>query len=221
MAKYSNAFNLALGALWTAGHRPTLKEKSALLSLTGYGDRYRPYDDTQNRALEALTKLGYRLTDVPSEYDLVEKVADIVPQDGPPTAGHSVLLSDTPAAKRLSILNPNILFTLQGEIGQQKTGFALARTNQGWTCSFSSWREDTDRRFVSLSCGGPSTIGSYATERFVKTDRNVRHQVWDFAFTPEAHTACYFETTSPIWLWDGAESDNLSSRASDWTSLAA
>jgi len=59
--------------------------------------------------------------------------------------------------------------------------------------------------------------------RFI--DLTIRHLAWDFAFTPEADTAVYFQIASPLWLWDGAESDRLrhpeSEESSQWVPLAA
>jgi hypothetical protein len=206
MSKHGPVFEAALGAVWTAGYRPESSEKHALLRACGWFDVRKAYehgpgfdglrDYIRSEALRALTDCGYALAAEPQGFDLVQPVnrapAHAVPQPG------DIVRAAVPWMGCSE-------FGLQGVVGEDRRGFTIATRNGGWSTSTKPDRAPC----YSMGCGGPASIGYLDTEKLRATDQIDRLKVWDFAFTPEAHTGVYFFVPVRVWEWSSDDGDFL------------
>lgn len=204
-----SVFKLALGAVWTAGYRPTMDEKYALRRACGYFDHRKMNahlgeftaagkgsgfdgmrDYFQVEAIRALSESGYPLAETPARLDLVQPLP-LPARSDVPQAGDIVR-----SAKPWSGCSE---FGLQGALGVELPGFTIANRRGGWYVG-----TDPDRpNYASMGNGGPSSCGRLDARVLIATAEIDRLFCWAFAFTPEAHTGVEFYLPVRVWDWSG------------------
>lgn len=210
MSNLSPVFELALGAVWTAGYRPASDAKSELQRACGWFDHRKMNehiaasgsgfdgmrDYIRQEALGALEKTGYPLAEEPSGLDLLRPLPTVAP------------VGDVPEAPDIvRAVNPWMgcsEFALQGMLGARRSGFTIANRNGSWHMG----TRFTGGNAVSMGCGGPASIGYLDVSKLRPTDEIDRLQCWDFAFTPAAHTGVHFLVPVRVWEWDGGEASS-------------
>lgn len=192
MTTYSPIFRLALGALWTAGHRPDQADKSALRAACGsdpdLNDLYATGGTTQ--AIAALKRCGYEVTDedtIPrGSYDLVKPLPLQLPTV--PMASHVARLT----GKGWSIMKEGSFVGLQGDLTSQQRGYEIANAVGGW------------HRYgdcITMGNGGPASIAYLDTRRLRPTDETYRLLAWSWIERPQANGGANFYLTVPVWEW--------------------
>ena len=89
----SQLYRQVLGALWTAGYRPSMKERVALQCMPGISKIAYTQPENDELARDILIRMGYHPTDEGSGLRLLPMLAERTgpkPTDSTPLAGHLV-----------------------------------------------------------------------------------------------------------------------------------
>lgn len=198
--EYSPIYKKALGAVWTAGFRPTREGKSELKRACGYSIDYRELlqNGGAESAIKALESCGYPIAENPDfkGYDL------LIPQPCPavsvPMAAHKVRLESA-----WSTMKAGQYVALQGALGLPADGFTIANANGGWHAG-----TDPDRQnYISMGCGGPASILKLHSRVLKPTGEISRLRAWSWIETPCANGGADFLITVPVWSWTPADNE--------------
>lgn len=179
-------YKLVLGNLWTAGYRPTLRERIRMQSEPGM-TRF-SYEASENDELvrEMLTNFGYG----PNETGTGLQILDMLPErngprpeDARPLAGHLIECAGHWCGD---------LIRIAGYYEHPEEGLTIGSRKAGWVGHI-------ERMHFSLSCGGPSSHQPISIENLVPAGRTVFLEQWDFAMLPAAHSGVHWLTEVPVW----------------------
>lgn len=173
-------FAQVLGSLWTAGHRPDLKEK---LRLQEECQRWHFMDsgETEKAAIDILDQAGYSISENPSGLDLLDYAPAI---EHAPNAGHVL--------KTAKIWNCDEV-RLAGYPGEGSYTIANLKGR---------WHARVANGLVTMGSGGPASILAIDTSNFRPTGETQACLQWDFAFLPTAHEGVNWKATVPVWEAD-------------------
>lgn len=194
-------FKLAMGALWTAGHRPGNK---AVLHLAFRFAGKTPALAKLERDDQIRSVLGaeYDLDPAGSGLRIVTLLKD---RDGPrgddarPMAGHLVETGDL-------WLVPEV--RLEGYHGTDEVSYSLGNRVGFWT------GQPKARGMFTLSGGGPASIIKVSTANLVSTGRTAWLSQSDYPGLPQANGKVDWLVEVPIWQartleWDGYQQSKI------------
>lgn len=192
MTNYSPIFKLAIGALWTAGHKPDQAAKFALQRACGTNIDMEDLWATggHKQAITALRECGYELADdldLPrGSYDLVKPLP--MNHATIPMAGHVARLT----GKGWFTMSEGQYVGLQGNLSERRRGFEIANAKGGW---------HRYGNYISMGCGGPASIGYLDCRNLRPTGETYRLHAWEWIGRPQANGGAYFYLTVPVWEW--------------------
>lgn len=183
-------YHRALAMLWSAGHAPS---RSQRVSMQCAAMRHSPGPnwplDQQlmtDAACALLATFGYA-PDASKPYDEALPEVTIMHRHSP-APGHAVRI----------VGDGGWMGVKQGEI------LTLSSTDERGRLKIGSGRHYlTEDGAVSLSSGGPGSIGGLRTDVLGRTDETMRRRFWRFHLSPEANGGVDFTRPVPVWTWDG------------------
>lgn len=182
----SHLYKIVLGNLWTAGYRPSMRERIRMQHEVGAGHIGADANAIDDLAREKLIALGYEPIETGTGLRLLEMLADREgprPDDASPLAGHVIECEGHWCGD---------LIRMSGYYNDPDYGLSIGNSKAGWVGHI-------ERMHWSLSCGGPSAHAPISTGNLVRTGRTAFVVQWDFAMLPAAHSGVHWLTEVPVW----------------------
>lgn len=182
----TQSYRQVLGSLWTAGYRPSLKERIALQHAPGANRVCFTQRENDENAREILHSFGYSPNEKGTGLQILDMLADRTgprANDTRPLPGHLIEtngLWSVPEV-RLSGYYDDPQFT--SRIGNR----------------IGSWIGTIDAMCFSLGSGGPASILAVDLDHLEPTGRTAVLSQWDFPMLPAPNTAVTWLVEVPIW----------------------